>query len=166
MLERKSDIIPLLKTLCWCSHLKDMTRAPQGSMPCSPTLDLAHASPVPCHTYPVSLHSELLLASKGSGLLHANLLCWEYLSPCQPTCPPAHSCLSLSHSAQHHQFGKAFLGSYPSPFLGLSTVLSWSILVGSMEASLLGCELLRGQEPFLFSLGIFGTEHSAATADI
>lgn len=31
--------------------------------------------------------------------------------------------------------------------------MSWSILVSKVEVSLLGCELLEGQEPFAFSLG-------------
>lgn len=150
VLERKSGIFPLLKTLWW-SHLKDRTRGPQGSIPCSPTLDLGHASPIPCHTYPVFQQSELLLASKGSRLLHASLLCWECLSAL--SAPPAHSCLSFHTQLNITNSRKPPLGPHPSLYLGLSAIMSWSILVSSVEVSLPGCELPGGQEPFLFSLG-------------
>lgn len=162
--ERKSDILPSLKALCWCSHLEDLIRGPQGGMPVSPTLNLAHAWLGPCHTYLRFQLSELLLASKGSRLLHQPPLL-EMPFPLSACLSPAHSCLSFQTQLNITTSGKPPLEPNPLPSsvraqlgLGADESVAWSS--GSWAVS----SLSAGAASVLF--GIFGTWYSAGTAGV
>lgn len=153
--ERKSGIFPSLKTLCWCSHLKDLIRGPQGRMPRPPTPDLAHASPGPCHTYPLFQQSELLLASKGSRLLHHSPLL-EMPFPLSACLSPAHSCLSFQIQLNITNSGKPPLDPSPLPSsvraqlcLGAYWSVAWRSVSGVVSS------LSAGAISVLF--GTFGT---------